>query len=93
MLNWTSVAISEPGREWNVLRFKRYWMTCLRCRFAEQQRWDVKDKHLIFSYEVYEALRVCAQYADHYTESLLQGITIQFRIAAGERVPGTEKHS
>jgi hypothetical protein len=68
------VSLEEKG---NILRFQRYWMACLRCHFAELQRWDVERKDLVFSPEMYGALRARAPYADQYATSLLQGIRRQ----------------
>jgi hypothetical protein len=78
------VSLEENG---NVLRFQLYWMACLRCHFAEQQRWDAGGKDPVFSPEVYEALRARAPYADQYAKSLLQSITVQFQIACGRKGP------
>jgi len=78
------VSLEENG---NILRFQRYWMTCLCCHFAEQQRWDVERKDPVFSPEMYGALRARAPYADQHAMSLLQSITIQFQIACGRKGP------
>lgn len=51
------MSLEENG---NILRFQRYWMACLCCHFAEQQRWNVERKDPAFSPEMHGALRVRA---------------------------------